>query len=95
MVTIDDEYLINANESCFTLERKSKVEDTNSKNYGNETRIIEGYYTSITNTLEGYIKTKTRKYIASEKINTLKELKEEIANLQDFVSENFKEELPK
>lgn len=95
MVTIDDEYVINANESCFTLERKSKVKDVNSKNYGTEIRTIEGYYTSITDTLEGYIKAKTRKYIANEQTNSLKELKQEIINLKDFINENFKEELIK
>ena len=45
--------------------------------------------------LEGYIKAKTRKYIANEQTNSLKELKQEIINLKDFINENFKEELIK
>ena len=49
MVKIDDEYIINANESCYTLERISNIEDVNSKNYGKEVRTIYGYYTSIEN----------------------------------------------
>ena len=45
MIKIDDEYLINANESCYTLERKTKIKDTNSKNYSKEVNEMEGYYT--------------------------------------------------
>lgn len=40
MIKIDDEYIINATESCYTLEKIGQVEDVNSKNYGNETRTI-------------------------------------------------------
>ena len=41
MVKIDDEYIINANESCYTLEKISNIEDTDSKNYGKEVRTIQ------------------------------------------------------
>lgn len=91
MIIIDNEYVINANESCYTLERKSTVQDTESKNYGKETKIVEGYYTSIESTLMGYMKAKTRKYISSENENSLKELFEEIKKMENYLKEKFGE----
>ena len=91
MVNIDNEYVINANESCYTLERKSTVQDAESKNYGKETKIVEGYYTSIESTLNGYMKAKTRKYISSENENSLKELFEEIKKMENYLKEKFGE----
>ena len=82
MIKIDNEYLINANESCYTLERKTKVTDENSKNYGKEVTIIEGYYTSIDGALNGYLKTKMRKYVSTEQENTIKEAINKLENLR-------------
>lgn len=82
MIKIDDEYLINANESCYILERKTKIKDTNSKNYGKEVNEIEGYYTSIDGALNGYLKIKMRKYVASEEENTISEAIEQLENLK-------------
>ena len=78
MIKIDEEYFINANESCYTLERKTTVKDVNSKNYGKEASEIEGYYTSIDNALNGYLKIKMRKYVASEEENTISEAIEQL-----------------
>lgn len=89
MVKIDDEYIINANESCFTLERISTIEDTNSQNYGKEVRTIQGYYTSIENALNGYIKVKTRKYISKDVENSLQELLNEIKNIENYIQEKI------
>lgn len=87
MIKIDDEYLINANESCYTLERKTKIKDSNSKNYGKEVNEIEGYYTSIDGALNGYLKVKMRKYVSKEKENTIqeaiKELEEALLKVKD------------
>lgn len=82
MIKIDNEYFINANESCFTLEKKTTVKDINSKNYGKETNEIEGYYTSIDGALNGYLKTKMKKYVSSEKENTIKEAIKQLENLR-------------
>ena len=87
MVKIDDEYLINANESCYTLEKISTIEDTSSQNYGKETRTIQGYYTTIESALNGYIKVKTRKYISKDTENNMKELLSEIKNLKEYLKE--------
>lgn len=89
MVKIDNEYIINANESCYTLERISKVEDTDSQNYGKEVRTIQGYYTSIENVLNGYIKVKTRKYISKDIENSLEELLNEIKNTRNYIKEKI------
>lgn len=89
MVKIDDEYLINANESCYTLEKISTIEDTSSQNYGKETRTIQGYYTTIESALNGYIKVKTRKYISKDTENNMKELLSEIKNLKEYLKETI------
>lgn len=91
MIKIDDEYVINANENCYSLERKSIVQDVESQNYGKETKIVEGYYTTIESALNGYIKIKTRKYISSENENSLKELLDEIKKIEKFLKEKFEE----
>lgn len=85
MIKIDNEYIINANESCYTLEKIGQVEDIESQNYGKETKTIQGYYTTIENALNGYIKVKLRKYVSSETENTLKELLQQIKDLQKFM----------
>ena len=90
MIKIDDEYIINANENCYTLERISKIEDVNSKNYGKETKTIQGYYTTIENALNGYIKCKTRKYISKETENTFLELINMIKNLENNINQRLK-----
>lgn len=89
MIKIDDEYLINANESCYTLEKISAIEDTNSQNYGKETRTIQGYYTTIESALNGYIKVKTRKYISKDTENNMKELLSEIKKLKEYLKETI------
>ena len=91
MVKIDNEYIINANESCYTLEKIGQVEDVESQNYGKETKTIQGYYTTIENALNGYIKVKLRKYISSETENTMKELLEQIRKLQEYIKQITKE----
>lgn len=91
MVKIDDEYIINANESCYTLEKIGQVEDVESQNYGKETKTIQGYYTTIENALNGYIKVKLRKYISSETENTMKELIKQIEKLEIYVKQITKE----
>jgi len=90
MIRIDEEYILNANESCYTLETISTVQDTESKNYGKETRTIQGYYTNVENALKGYIKAKTRKYVSNEKENTLNELLCKINELENELNKKFK-----
>lgn len=63
-------------------ERKTKIKDTNSKNYGKEVNEIEGYYTSIDGALNGYLKIKMRKYVSSEEENTIQEAIKELKKLR-------------
>lgn len=90
MIVIDNEYLINADDSSYRLEIKGTVQDTTSKNYGKETRTVYGYYSTIESALNGYIKAKTRKYIAKETENTLDELLKEIKRIEKVVEDKFK-----
>lgn len=88
MIKIDNEYLINANETCYTLERKTKIKDINSRNYGKEVNEIEGYYTSIDGALNGYLKIKMRKYVAKEEENTILEAIKQLESLRIEVFKN-------
>lgn len=89
MIKIDNEYILNANESCYTLEKVGQVEDVNSKNHGKETKTIQGYYTTIENALNGYVKVKLRKYVSSEIENTMKELLQQINSLQKIIKDRL------
>lgn len=91
MINIDNEYYIKANDNCFTLEKKGTIQEEKSKNYGKETFVIQGHYTSIENTLKGYMKIKTRKFVASEDENTLTELLKEIEKQNNFIIDIVKE----
>lgn len=90
MIKIDEEYIINANESCYTLETTSTIQDINSKNYGKETRTIQGYYTSIEGALKAYLKFKTREYVALVDKKTIYDLMDYIKDLEKQVKEKFK-----
>lgn len=92
MIKIDNEYIINANENCYTLEKIGKIEDINSKNYGNETRTIYGYYTTLENSLKGYVEAKTRKYVSAKTFNTLQELITQIKQTREVVKNLMKGE---
>lgn len=89
MVKIDNEYMINANEKCYTLEKIGIVQDKESKNYGKEVTTIEGYYSTIESALNGYIREKTRKYINKPIINTLEELLSEIKTMDNELKNKF------
>lgn len=89
MIKIDNEYILNANETCYTLEKISVVQDKESKNYGNEVKTTKGYYSSLESALNGYIREKTRKYISKSEMNTLNELLSEISKLKDELKEKF------
>lgn len=90
MIKIDNEYILNANETCYTLEKVGIVQDRESKNYGNEVRTTEGYYSSLESALNGYIRVKIKKYISKTEYNTLNELLEEIQNIEKDLKDKFK-----
>ena len=89
MIKIDDEYLINATESCYTLEKVAAIQDTESKNYGKETKIIQGYYTSMQNALKGYLKCKMRKFVGQESKNTINDVIKYLERLEKSLKDMF------
>lgn len=89
MIQVTDRFYINANSNCYALQEKSKVQDENSKNYGQEIFKDVGYYTSLEGCLKGILKIATREYIAKDRVNTLKELEEVIKSTNKEIERRF------
>ena len=89
MIKIDDEYIINATENCYTLEKISTVQDCESQNYGKETKSIQGYYTSMQNALKGYLKCKMRKFVGQEKTNSINDFIKYLDKIEKFLKDMF------
>lgn len=87
MIKIDDRFYINATTNCYSLQEKTTIKDEKSKNFGQELFRDLGYYTTIEDCLNGFLKVKTREYISKETINTIQDLKKEIKKLQKFLHE--------
>ena len=90
MIILDDKYIITADENNYRLEIKNTVQETTSKNYGKEITTVQGYYSTIESALNGYIKTRTRKYISQETQNSLDELLKEIKRYEKIIEDNLK-----
>ena len=91
MIKIDEEYIINATENCYTLEKITTVQDIKSKNYGKETKIIQGYYTTMQSVLKGYLKCKMRRFVDQDKINTINDFIKYLNKLEKFLKDMFGE----
>lgn len=89
MIKVTDRFYINANNNCYTLQEKTKVQDPKSENYGKEIYKDLGYYTTLENCLKGILKTVTREYVSRNEENTIKELLMQIKLSNDFL-ENLK-----
>jgi len=89
MIKVTDRFYINANSNCYILQEKTKVQDENSKNFGQEIYKDLGYYTTIESCLKGILKTITREYISREEENSVKELLTQI-KLQDEFFKSLK-----
>ena len=85
MIQINDRFYINSNSNCYTLQEKVTIQDTNSKNYGQEMFKDLGYYTTIEGCINGILKTNLREYVGKSTQNTLKELQEEIKRLNQYL----------
>ena len=90
MIKIDDRFYINATTNCYSLQEKTTIKDEKSKNFGQELFRDLGYYTTIEDCLNGFLKVKTREYISKETINTIQDLKKEIKKLQKFLTKSLK-----
>lgn len=84
MIKITDKFYIDATTNCYTLKEKVKVQDKNSKNYGQETYKDLGYYVSLESLLRGIIKTVTREYIVKNDAE-IKDLIKEIKKQEEFI----------
>lgn len=85
MIKIDDEYVLNAYEHGYILQKKSTVQDTESPNYGKTILTSTKYYTTLESALNGYVQAKTRKYISKEADQSLSELLQEVKGLQQHI----------
>lgn len=85
MVKVTDRFYINATTNQYVLQEKTKVQDENSKNYGNEIFKDLGYYSSLEDCLRGVLKTTTREYISADREDNLKELIKQIEKANEYL----------
>lgn len=85
MVKVTDRFYIDANTNCYVLKEKTIVQDTNSKNYGQEVLKDLGYYTSLESCLQGILKTTTREYISKQEENSIYDLIKEIKRAEEYL----------
>lgn len=85
MIKVTDRFYINANTNSYALQEKTKVQDENSKNYGQEVFKDLGYYTTIESCLKGILQVITREYVARADINSIQELKEQIKKTEEYL----------
>lgn len=74
MIKVTDRFFITANANCYTLQEKTKVQDENSKNYGQEVFKDVGYYTTLEQCLKGILKASTREYVGGDREKSIHEL---------------------
>ena len=84
MIKIDDRFFIDADDNCYTLKEKTKVEDKKSKNYGEEIWKSCGYYANLESLLNGFLKVKTREFISGNE-KEIKDLVKEIKAQTDYI----------
>ena len=80
MIKINEKFCIDSDENQFVLKEISKVQDEKSKNYGQETFIVLGYYGTLEQSLSGLEKILSRRAIRIKDCN----LKEAINELQNI-----------
>lgn len=85
MIKISERFYINANSNCYTLTEKTKIQDKESKNYGQDVFKDVGYYSTLEECLNGILKTTTREFISKDEINNISDLKEQIKSTKGFL----------
>lgn len=85
MIKINERYYIDADTHCYVLREKKQIQDENSKNYGNYIYKDLGYYVTIEQAINGFIKKALREYISTEDEKSIADLKKEFKKLQDFI----------
>lgn len=82
MIKINEKYYIKSDDNQFMLCEKGTIQDKESKNYGNDTETILGYYGTLEHSLEGLEKINIRRQVNSKEL-TLKQAIEEIKKLHN------------
>lgn len=80
MIKFRDKFIIDADENNITIREYGTVQDKDSKNYGEETVTVLGYYSTLEQALLGLEKILIRRSIR-DKEHTLKSIVEEIRAL--------------
>jgi len=86
MIQITDKYFIDADPRCYILKEKSVVKDENAKTYGEERFKELGYYVTLEQCVHGILKTELRKFIGSEQINSINDLKNKIDEVDKSIA---------
>ena len=84
MIKIDEKFYIDADDNCYTLKEKTKVEAKKSKNYGEEVWKDCGFYVNLESLLNGFLKVKTREFVSSNE-KDIKDLVKEIKAQTDYI----------
>ena len=84
MIKINDKFVVDSDESQFVLKELSTIQDEKSKNFGQETQMVLGYYSTLEQSLCGLEKILSRRaikikdYTLKEAIEELKKIHKEI-----------------
>ena len=87
MVKINDRFYITADSMSYKVMEKTINKDEGSKNFGKETESIVGYYTTIEHCMQGILKILSREYVSKRTINSISDLKEEIAKQTKMIKD--------
>ena len=93
MIKINEKFCIDSDENQFVLKEISSVQDEKSKNYGQETFVILGYFGTLEQSLSGLEKILSRRAIKI-KDYTLKQAIDEIQAIHKDIFKCVKGELP-
>jgi hypothetical protein len=84
MIKINDKFVVDSDESQFVLKELSTIQDEKSKNFGRETQMVLGYYSTLEQSLSGLEKILSRRAIKI-KDYTLKEAIEELRKIHNEI----------
>lgn len=90
MIKINDKFVVDSDESQFVLKELSTIQDEKSKNFGQETQMVLGYYSTLEQSLCGLEKILSRRAIKI-KDYTLKEAIEELKKIHNEIFGCIKE----
>lgn len=85
MIKINDKFVVDSDESQFVLKELSTIQDEKSKNFGQETQMVLGYYSTLEQSLCGLEKILSRRAIKIKDYT----LKEAICELRKIHNEIF------